>query len=64
MIDREGSSNISKSEYKFPDKNYKLDEEFADYVKSHECKYITKEEGFYIVSREIKGKEEIKIPEY
>ena len=46
-------------EYNFPARNYKLDEEFADFVKSQQCKYITKEDGYYIVSREIKGKREI-----
>ena len=32
---------------------------FKDFVKSQECKYITKEGDYYIVSREIKGKEVI-----
>ena len=46
-------------EYNFPARNYKLDEEFADFVKSQQCKLISKEDGYYIVSREIKGKREI-----
>lgn len=45
----------SSLEYKFPEKNYNLDERFADYVKSQEGKYISKEGRYYIVSRKIKG---------
>ena len=45
--------------YKFYFKEHELNEEFADYVKSQECKYISKEDAYYIVSREIKGKKEI-----
>ena len=51
----ESDDSDSNLEYKFPEKNYNLDEEFADYVKSQEGKYISKEGRYYIVSREIKG---------
>ena len=53
--DSNATDSNSSLEYKFPEKNYNLDERFADYVKSQEGKYISKEGRYYIVSREIKG---------
>ena len=53
--DSNTANSDSSLEYKFPEKNYNLDERFAEYVKSQEGKYISKEGRYYIVSREIKG---------
>ncbi len=55
----ESDDSDSCLEYKFPEKNYNLDDEFADFVKSQEGKYISKEGRYYIVSREIKGENAI-----
>ena len=41
--DSNATDSNSSLEYKFPEKNYNLDERFAEYVKSQEGKYISKE---------------------